>query len=93
MAREVELRVSSRAVSRESAFEDDSAKLFVGVAAEVGAGGDHDDDRLGEFGIEAGEFGAEVHLVVVVPERPEDPFEFSRLAGTVADRVDENRDR
>jgi hypothetical protein len=75
-----------------SALVDDSAKEFVGVSPEVGAGGDHCDGGLGEFGVEAGEFGAEVDGVGIRPNRPEDPFDFGGLAGVVADCGDQGWD-
>jgi hypothetical protein len=75
-----------------SGLVEDLTQQVVGIAAEVGAGGDHVDGGFGEFGVESGEGVAQVDLVVVVPERPQYPFDFGRLAGAVADCVDEDGD-
>lgn len=47
---------------------DDCPKEFVGLAAEVSAGGDHGEDGDGDVGIEAGQGVTQGNWMFVVPE-------------------------
>jgi len=56
----------------------------------VGAGGDHGDGSLSEKCVLPGEGATEIDLVVIVPGRQEQCFDFSELSALVADSSDQD---
>ena len=74
-------------------LRDDFPQQVVGVPAAVGTGGYHRDGGLGESGVKTGESVTEADGLLIVPAAPEDPFDFSRLAGVVTECIDEDGSR
>ena len=66
---------------------EEGAPEGVGIPAEMCAGGDHGDDSLGDFGVEAGEVVAQF----AVPDGLEEGGDFGRLPGLMAEGFVENR--
>lgn len=65
---------------------EERGEEWIGIPTEVSAGGDHGDDSLGDFGVEAGEVVGKF----AVPDGLEDGGDFSGLAGLAAEGFVEN---